>query len=197
MTILVYAGDKTPLLNLDDVLRYRHDDEVEAARAEIEARKKVKATLSSEVDFKRIGESIDEMKTAVARSDGLAVNDIARRILIDTAGKSIAEPAPYVVDEFAALTSVQFVAISDVQFRDAMGVMKQAVTDEDIVAAMVNMIRLTVCRLVVDGNDISALKDDDLEALRLTGLFVPLYIAARDYQRLTARKKKRFGSPLP
>jgi hypothetical protein len=195
--VLIRPGAVSDWVRLQDAMRESHEAQQKDRADDIEGRKKNGIPLDDETDWHAVG-------AAVAKKDSA---EVARL----TSGHALL-PLPDYVDVSAYDdVSVVFRAISEAQRRTlalalsaAQDAVKAAAKLDDVGAldaacakrddAYAAFVKAAVARVDVGGEALGPLKDDDVEALRITDLLQPLYVAARDFQRLSPGKGKRFGS---
>ena len=198
--VLIRPGGISDWVPLQAVLREAHEALQKERADEIASRSKKGIPLDDDVDWKKVSAAVE------AKNAGEVV-----RL---TAGKFL-EP----LDDYAAVpgnddVKLKFRAISEAARRTLMievaaagvAVAKALDTDDAVKideaqrrrdAAFAAFIGAAVVAVDVAG-DVNEVVDDALvEALAASGLLVSVFAAARDYQRLSPGKGKRFGSPQP
>jgi hypothetical protein len=208
----ILPGDLSPPVTLDACLRETHEAMRDFAIGEAVRRAKLKVSTSTEVDWPAVAQQVagatEALGPAVTKQDAAAVIEACDRIKAMVAGKAIVDPGEYQpTDGYDGVVAV-FVALS-ADHRRKLG---QAVDNA-----------ATAHRAGIDGSDVAhadAVKDyvaasiaritfgdgatwrgpfdaRQLEGLELTGILYDLFVACRDYQRLSPGKGSRFGSPAP
>lgn len=214
---LIYPGTFSGLVSLQSVLLESHQ-EAQAARAlEIAERKKLGVPLDDATDFAAVWPLVTEMG-ALPRENGKAYADLALKIHALTAGHTLVPLNPYEPVDGYDDVMLKFRALSECDLQDHMLAVGSAHRDVEAAQAAPIEKRASLVRFASEKRDQAFLdfiadsvahvvigdqktNDDvmasaDLEAIRATGLMVPIYLAARDYQRLSPGKGSRFGSPL-
>jgi hypothetical protein len=115
--------------------------------------------------------------------------------------KAKPELGPYGGDAGLDDILVRIQAISDARRREMLFKVSEAYGSLDESASSANKkhavvgeyLKATVAQLKVGDKVLDGLKDDDVEAIINGGFFLELFLVARDYQRLSAGKKNRFG----
>lgn len=203
----IFPGDVSPLVSLSDCLRDTHEAVRAAELAEIARRQKAGASLSTDVDWKNVEVTVEEIEAASRRGDAAETLRHAGDLRLHLVGNFLADPGEFVPTEGLDDVKARFVAIADQARREHMRDIATAHKDANDGAdgqtrrdaAIREFLRATVREVhmgerVIGG---AGLTDTDLEAVLLSGVWSELYVAARDYQRLSPGKGFRFGSPAP
>jgi len=204
----IFPGDTSPLVSLNDCLRDTHEAVRTAELAEIARRQKAGASLSTDVDWRNVEVTVEEIGACSRRADAAETLRHANDLRLQLAGKHLADPGEFVPVEGLDDVKARFIAIPDRARREHMRDLAAAFDGDDTDAAagqtrrdaaIAAFLRATVREVHMGDRFIggAGLTDDDLEAVLLSGVWSELYIAARDYQRLSPGKGCRFGSPAP
>lgn len=208
----ILPGDLSPPVTLDACLRETHEASREWAIGEAVRRAKLKVSTSTEVDWAAVAQVVagdaEALGQAVTKKDAAAVVEACDRIRAMVDGKAITDPGEYQPVEGYAGVVLTFVALSAEERRklgqvvdnaaaahragvDGSGV-AHADAVKDYVAAHLSSITFG------DGRRWRGPLDArQLEGLELAGLLFDVFLAARDFQRLSPGKGVRFGSPAP
>ncbi len=195
--VLLYPGSKSEPVKLQDVMRESHEAFAAGVALEIERRQKLGVPLDDATDW-------DAVDVAVKAKDGPKVAALV-------SGNTLRPVPAYDPTEGYDDVVVRFVALSESQRRDLSLAVALAsddldkarvagdipgvrAADERLDQARGAFVRAAICSLFISGVSLEGIDADDLEAVRASGLLVDLYVAARDYQRLSPGKGGRFGS---
>lgn len=204
----IFPGDVSPLVSLNDCLRDTHEAVRAAELAEIARRQKAGASLSTDVDWRAVEVTVEEIGACSRRGDAAETMRHAGDLRLQLAGKFLEDPGEFKSVEGLDDVRVRFIAIADRVRREHMRDIAAAYDGDDTDAAagqtrrdaaIAAFLRATVREVhmgerVIGG---AGLTEADLEAVLLSGVWSELYVAARDYQRLSPGKGFRFGSPAP
>lgn len=205
----IFPGDVSPLVSLNDCLRDTHEAVRAAELAEIARRQKAGASLASDVDWKAVEITVEEIGVCSRRGDAAEALRHTGELRLHLAGKFLQDPGEFVATEGYDDVKVRFVAVADRVRREHMRDIAAAFSGDDgdaaagqtrRDAAVAAFLQATVREVHMGGRVIGGaggLGDDGVEAVLLSGIFSDLYVAARDYQRLSPGKGSRFGSPAP
>jgi hypothetical protein len=203
MRVLFLPGDQSPVLILDDVLRERHED-IRASRAqEIALRKEKGAPLDTETDWGAVQNVVAELSTAAGARDTDAVARLATLAAAGVDGRKLVEIPAYQPIEHYRSVKVQFVALADNVrrrlLRDVVAA-QEALDAEDSEEAHVSRhvaLGEFIKAAVVSIDGYQQVDDAVVDGLAISGMLLDVFVAARDYQRLSLGKGDRFGSPAP
>lgn len=202
--VLIRPGNRTPQLNLQKVLRDRHEEFRAAVDRRIAARKANGATDA--VNFDAARKAVDAGLDAVVARDAAGARKAAVALLDATA--EVIEPlAEYVPDPVFDAVDAVFVALRDDEREELIATVAVAginrriagevVEERARIAAVVEadkalsvakgqMVKRAVSWLRVGGDTFAAVDDAVVDALAATGkgILDAVYVAARDYQGL-------------
>lgn len=192
MQILIHPGALSPLLILDDVLRERHED-LRAERARIIAKRQKDGTpLDDETKWS----NLDTLKVqnAIAAHDTSGVVEACNELIAATAGHKLVP-----IDEFESVPAyrevrIQFRALSSSRRSELA---EAVVTSNGAPASVKAFLAETVARFEAGDEVFEKVDDVLIDALEASGMLLDVYVAARDYQRLSMGKGERFGSRQP
>lgn len=211
--ILVYPGQKSERVSLQDVLRESHEAARAARFVEIEARKKNGVPLDDKTPWGTVKSLVAGAVDAAAANDTVKVNELARAVVSATAGNALVEIPEYEAVADVDGIEVVFVMPSDEQkrdwvarrlshwraYRDAMivgDVLKQRAAEEGLLRVGEEQVAYAIGEI----HGVEGLKDtvkESMPALRLCGLFDYLVTAALHFFELDPKKALRCGQPAP
>lgn len=192
MQILIHPGALSPLLILDEVLRERHED-LRAERARTIAKRKADgAPLDDETKWSNLDTLA--VQNAIAAHDTTGVIAACNELIAATAGHKL-EP----LDEYQSVEAYREVRIQFRALKDAeRSKLANAVAASGGALADVQAFLIASVAVLEAGDERFAVIDDALvDALEASGMLLDVYVAARDYQRLSVGKGGRFGSRQP
>jgi hypothetical protein len=196
--ILIRPGQVSGWVTLQEVLREAHQAAQKDRAEEIEHRKKNGIPLDDDTDWSAVAVAVAARKSA----------EIAKL----TSGHELTPIADYVDVEGYDNIKARFIAIPEAKRRtltlavaaaaDAVNDARRAGDTQGVDDACLErdraygaFVQATVRELDVSGEVLNGITDDDVDALFASGLLLSVYSAARDYQRLSPGKGRRFGSP--
>lgn len=200
---LFFPGDLSPWVTLADVLRERHDEARARVVADIEARKKARSTVSTEIDWVAVGEHAAALAAAAKAGEAAAALEAAQAAVLCVDGKGLTDPGEFEPTEgheaiklrFRALSADESSALVRAVVRSAGAADEEALREHH--AALGAYITRAVAEMQTPTRKIAEMTADVVEALKISGLLVPVFYAARDYQGLSVGKGGRFGSEAP
>ncbi len=203
-------------LNLDDMLRSRYEAELEARRARRELHEQEGIPLDDARPWhERAGDVLPELNIAIdgdANLEAAAAAVLKLELIISPVQAD--DLSPYVSDPEAASLELQIRSLSKEEHDDRMNVIRAVAAkgeglSEELLEHVTAYVGVTVVRargledeegpfeIGLHGVIDDRLSKEDLEALRLTKRFLPIFYVARDFQSLTGAEKKAFGRRAP
>jgi hypothetical protein len=211
--ILVYPGQKTERVSLQNVLRESHEAARAARFVEIETRKKNGAPLDDKTPWSTVKNLVAAAVDASAALDSTKVNDLARAIASATDGNALVEMPEYVASDDIDGIEVVLVMPSDEQKRDwtarrlthwrsykeallVNDIIKLRAADEQI--TRVNEESVASCIDEIHGIEgMRASVKESIPGLRLVGLLNHFVTAVQHFVELDPKKALRCGQPQP
>ena len=215
--LLIYPGHRSEPLSLHSVLLEAHAERQLERAKEIAARIEGNVPLDDATDWAAVS-SVD-VQRAIASRDSKALAAEAAKLHALVADNALVELPDYVPVDGYDDVFVRFIALSEAERQDHMVAIVAA---QDVVdaadkvdpdkaqaqavraayaardQALLAFIGVAVAELRLDGGQQVAggerLTASDLEAIRTTGLLLPIYLAARDFQGLARKKDWHFSS---
>jgi hypothetical protein len=207
--ILIYPGQQGEPVALLFVLREAHDAARAARQAEIDARVKARVPLDDSTNWQEAGEAIARASLAHGDRDSGKVAAAARDLLAHTENNAIEPLGEFVADHDLDGIVMTMRVVDDAtrrlwnaQTQAAWLGIRNAMRGDDVVARREAYDRLerayetVVVGVVAKLDGLAGLRDtvaDSMPALRLAGLLVPLYTAARHFLELPPGKALRCG----
>jgi hypothetical protein len=212
-TILIYPGQLGEPAPLQSILREAHDAARASRQVEIDARTKARIPLDDNTRWPDVEEAISATSLAHGARDSVKVAEHARRVVALAEGNALEplppyEPSPDVEGIIVTMRIVDDATrrLWTAQTQAAWLAIRDAAKTDDIMARRDAYDRLervyeeVVCGVVAKLDGLQGLRDsvaDSMPALRLAGLLVPLYTAARHFLELPPGKALRCGQPAP
>lgn len=209
--ILIYPGQEGEPVALSAVLREAHDEARKVRQAEIDARNKARIPLDDSTNWDEVSKSVESLASANSAKDSSKVADHARALVAATEGNALEPVGDFVAEPDHDGIVVTFRVVDEATRRDwnartqaAWLAIRAALRTDDMVARREAYHRLeSVYEQVVIGvvaklDGLQGLKStvaESMPALRLAGLLVPLYSAARHFLELPPGKALRCGLP--
>lgn len=212
-TILIYPGQLGEPAPLQSILREAHDEARKARQAEIDARAKARIPLDDSTVWPEVEEAVSAVSLAHGARDSIKVAEHARRLVALTEGNALEAIGDYVpspeldgivvtmqiVDDatrrlWNAQTQAAWMAIRDASKGDDVMVRREAYD------RLERAYEATVVGVVAKLDGLAGLKStvaESMPALRLAGLLLPLYTAARHFLDLPPGKALRCGQQPP
>lgn len=219
--VLIFPGSKSELVSLQAVLRESHEAQQAGRAQEIAERTKLSIPLDDATDWNAVALQITALGCLPER-DSKAVAELAAKLHASVAGHALLalpdyEPVAGYDDVLLRFRGLADSAVQDhmltvgLAHREAEAASKiedptarakgvrlaNEARDQAFLAFIADAVCEVRCGEQVAGSGASGLTQLELEAIRATGLMVPIYLAARDYQRLSPGKGSRFGSAPP
>ena len=219
--VLIFPGSKSELVSLQAVLRESHEAQQAGRAQEIAARTKLGVPLDDATDWAAVGLQIAALSCFPDR-DSKAIAEQAAQLHASVAHHALVAMPDYEPVDGYDDVNLRFRGLADSDVQDHMLAVGLAHREAEAAAkvedptARAKAVRLAneardqaflafiadaVCEVrcgeQVAGADDRALTELELEAIRATALMVPIYLAARDYQRLSPGKGLRFGLQPP
>jgi hypothetical protein len=207
--ILIYPGQQGEPVALLSVLREAHTAARAARQAEIDARVKARVPLDDSTNWQEASEAIARASLAHGDRDGHKVAAAARDLLSHTENNALEPLGDFVVDHDLDGIVMTMRVVDDAtrrlwiaQTQAAWLGIRNAMRGDDVVARREAYDRLerayetVVVGVVAKLDGLAGLRDtvaDSMPALRLAGLLVPLYTAARHFLELPPGKALRCG----
>lgn len=212
-TILIYPGQLGEPVALQAVLREAHDEARKARQVEIDARVKARIPLDDSTNWQDVGELVARASLAHGERDSAKVAAAARELAAATDGNALAPLGDFVPPEGIDGIVVTMQIVDDAtrrlwtaQTQAAWLAIRDASKTDDVMARREAYDRLerayetTVVGVVAKLDGLQGLKStvaESMPALRLAGLLVPLYTAARHFLDLPPGKALRCGQQPP
>lgn len=218
--LLLLAGQVGPWAPLEDMRREVHEA-VRAERAEeIAARKARNNPLDDTSDWGALAFTAKVLTETIVEHDTAKVRRLAGELLAGTAA-ALAPLPPYASDVDTVGVRVRFRVLSEARRRVLAGeldvaieraqahggdVLKFIEADEEGLAAIAAYVTETLVGIegvnVLDDQGDERLLEVPLQpvgvdALRRAGLLTPIFVVARAFQGMPAKKALRFGQPQP
>lgn len=207
--ILIYPGQQGEPVALLSVLREAHDAARATRQAEIDTRKKARVPLDDSTNWQEVGEAIARASIAHGDRSTATVADAARVLLAHVDGNAIEPIGEFVADPDLDGIVVTMTIVDDAtrrlwtaQTQAAWLAIRSAMRSDDVIARREAYDRLerayetVVCGVLAKLDGLAGLKAtvaESMPALRLAGLLVPLYTAARHFLELPPGKALRCG----
>lgn len=216
MAVLLNVGSVSSFVSLDTCLREVREASIAAAKEEIEARKKLNVPLDDKTNFNYIKSQINEVAQACEKADSEAIR-LAVRKVSEALSSPLEIPEGYAQPDNIDNVSIRFVAMSEAQ-RSALSLQVALANEsegESIAAghtqqvisqksqAVIEAVGEYIKASVKDIDGLQEFKDGEFvslqpfmpstDALVKSGLLWHLYIVARHFQALPAKKAFRFG----
>jgi hypothetical protein len=207
--ILIYPGQQGEPVALLSVLREAHDAARAARQAEIDARVKARVPLDDSTNWQEASEAIARASLAHGDRDSGKVAAAARDLLAHTENNALEPLGDFVADHDLDGIVMTMRVVDDAtrrlwnaQTQAAWLGIRNAMRGDDVVARREAYDRLerayetVVVGVVAKLDGLAGLRDtvaDSMPALRLAGLLVPLYTAARHFLELPPGKALRCG----
>ena len=207
--ILIYPGQQGEPVALLSVLREAHDAARAARQAEIDARVKARVPLDDSTNWQEASEAIARASLAHGDRDSGKVAAAARDLLSHTENNALEPLGDFVADHDLDGIVMTMRVVDDAtrrlwnaQTQAAWIGIRNAMRGDDVVARREAYDRLerayetVVVGVVAKLDGLAGLRDtvaDSMPALRLAGLLVPLYTAARHFLELPPGKALRCG----
>ena len=208
-TILIYPGQQGAPVALLDVLREAHEAARANRQAEIDARVKARIPLDDSTNWQEVGELVSRASLAHGERDSAKVASAARELVAATDGNAIEPIGDFVGDAALDGIVVTMQIVDDAtrrlwnaQTQAAWIAIRDASKSADVMARREAYDRLerayeaVVLGVVAKLDGLAGLKAsvaESMPALRLAGLLVPLYTAARHFLDLPPGKAVRCG----
>ena len=192
-----------------DVLREAHEAARANRQAEIDARAKARIPLDDSTNWQEVGELVARASLAHGERDSVKVASAARELVAATEGNAIEPIGDFVGDAALDGIVVTMQIVDDAtrrlwnaQTQAAWIAIRDASKDADVMARRDAYDRLerayeaVVLGVVAKLDGLAGLKAtvaESMPALRLAGLLVPLYTAARHFLDLPPGKAVRCG----
>lgn len=198
--MLIRIGALSPLLNLDDVLRERHEDIRAQRQRTIDKRVAKGIPLDDDTKWSNIDTlAIDK---ALAAHDTAGVQVAAQAVLDAVAVNKLEPFAEYVSVPHYAGIKIQFRALAHTPMRKLLDVIASAqgtdaVAEERFHEAIGAYVKEAVHVINFGDEQLIDIDDNDVQSLLASGLLIDVFVAARDYQALSLGKDSRFGLPAP
>ena len=208
-TILIYPGQQGAPVALLDVLREAHEAARANRQAEIDARAKARIPLDDSTNWQEVGELVARASLAHGERDSVKVASAARELVAATEGNAIEPIGDFVGDAALDGIVVTMQIVDDAtrrlwnaQTQAAWIAIRDASKSADVMARREAYDRLerayeaVVLGVVAKLDGLAGLKAsvaESMPALRLAGLLVPLYTAARHFLDLPPGKAVRCG----
>lgn len=208
--LLLYPGQQSQMVSLQECLRQAHEQDAEERAKEIARRAANSIPLDDSTDWAAVSADMALLSEAVGAHDTAQVATVSSR-MCSAVGNHKLEPLPtYEPDHDIDGIAIQFAVMSDADRRmlvarmgDGWTAMRNAVLrgasqselqaiDEQIAAAQAEMIRLGCVAIDGGGQHITDI-EGAIPALRRSGLFGSVFRAVRAFQELPAKKAMRFG----
>jgi hypothetical protein len=198
--VLIRPGAVSDWVPLQAVLREAHEARQQEVKNEIEQRRKRGVPLDDNTDWAAVKQAAEKGDSALVAQ---LVSGNALELLEDYAP---VEGYDQVLLRFVAISEARRRALS---FRvaaaqDAVAAATRKATSEEILkaceerdAAYGALVLAAVAAVDVAGEKIEQIGSEHLEALGASQLLTNVYVAAREYQRLSPGKGQRFGSQQP
>lgn len=211
--ILIYPGQQGEPVALLSVLREAHEAARATRQAEIDARKKARVPLDDSTNWQEVGEAVARASLAHGERDSAKVAAAARELVVATDGNAIEPLGDFMPDPDLDGIVVTMRVVDDAtrrlwnaQTQAAWIGVRGALAGEDVVARRAAYDRLeavyeaVILGVVAKLDGLQGLRDtvaESMPALRLAGLLVPLYTAARHFLELPSGKALRCGLQQP
>jgi hypothetical protein len=211
--ILIYPGQQGEPVALLSVLREAHEAARATRQAEIDARKKARVPLDDSTNWQEVGEAVARASLAHGERDSAKVAAAARELVVATDGNAIEPLGDFVPDPDLDGIIVTMRVVDDAtrrlwnaQTQAAWIGVRGALAGDDVVARRAAYDRLeavyesVILGVVAKLDGLQGLRDtvaESMPALRLAGLLVPLYTAARHFLELPPGKALRCGLQQP
>lgn len=208
-TILIYPGQQGAPVALLDVLREAHEAARASRQSEIDARKKARVPLDDSTNWQEVGELVARASLAHGERDAPKVAAAARELAAATEGNAIEPLGDFVPPDGLDGIVVTMQVVDDAtrrlwtaQTQAAWMSIRDASKGDDVMARREAYDRLerayetTVVGVVAKLDGLAGLKPtvaESMPALRLAGLLLPLYTAARHFLELPPGKAVRCG----
>lgn len=209
--ILVYPGQRSEPVALDAILREAHEAAREARAKEIAARKEANVPLDDETRWSDVSAAVHDLQAAMLARKTAEVTAAASKIVTLTDGHELAPIDEWVPnpDHHGIMLTLEIVsdaARRNWRARELAGwqrmvaagddPLKRRDADEEIMAVRADLVA-TVCVGLSGLEGLKGTVRESLDALRLSGLLGPLYVACRYFLDLPAGKALRCGRLLP
>lgn len=209
--ILIYPGQEGEPVALSAVLREAHDEARRVRQTEIDARNKARIPLDDSTNWDEVSRSVESLVGANSAKDSSKVAEHARALVAATEGNALEPFGDFMADHDHDGVVVTFRVVDEATRREwnartqaAWLAIRNSMRSDDVIARREAYHRLeSVYEQVVIGTvtkleGLQGLKPtvvESMPALRLAGLLVPLYSAARHFLELPPGKALRCGLP--